>query len=104
MAHEIPAPTYKIPNTVGQTIPGYALRDEATVRYGIRARAAHDTITTALEQAIADLGREKVVVDERPVNPDRPEPHGESVDTWLIVTQEAANLVRDALAKTYGAI
>ena len=82
----------------GRSIPAYDLLDEMTERYGIDRREAHDSIHTFL----ADLGDGAIVG----TTPQRPEladynPHDVDMDTWIEITDEAAEQIREAFDAVY---
>lgn len=82
----------------GRSIPSYDLLDEMTERYGISRLEAHDSIHAFLD----DLGDGAIVGTtlQRPELSDY-NPHDVDTDTWVEITDEAAEQIRAAFDAVY---
>lgn len=84
----------------GRSIPTYDLLDEMTERYGISRLEAHDSIHAFL----ADL--DGAIVDTTLQRPELADynPHDVDMDTWIEITDEAAEQIRAAFDAVYAQV
>ncbi|MEW1551581.1 hypothetical protein [Streptomyces tsukubensis] len=83
----------------GRTISSYDLLDEIAEQHNLDRTAAHEMIHAMLDGLVQDdpsviLGREA----EAPARGDNP--HDLDVRYWLTVSDETAQLIREAIAST----
>ncbi|MFJ6729338.1 hypothetical protein ACIQPQ_31000 [Streptomyces sp. NPDC091281] len=88
--------------THGRTISSYDLLDETQERYGLSRTDAHDAIHAMLDGIIETDG-DTVILERRPARPELLASNTADVDVhhWLVVSDETAAEIREALAAVY---
>lgn len=81
----------------GRNLAHYDLADELSERHGLSLRETHDGIWAYL----ADL--DDAEISRRPVNPEllASNPNDRDVYYWITITDDAADIIREAFAATY---
>jgi len=90
-------PTEIYSHNPGRALAHYDLADELADRYGLTLRETHDGIWAYL----ADL--DDAEISRRSATPelDRHNPNDRDRYHWIEITDEAADIVREAFAATY---
>jgi hypothetical protein len=85
----------------GRSLTRYDLADEAVKTYDLELREAHETITSLLDDLVAD--NPDVILDRQPMRPELLRNNLGDVDVqhWLTVSDETADTIRGALAAIY---
>ncbi|WP_236241178.1 hypothetical protein [Streptomyces sp. CC228A] len=88
--------------THGRTIATYDLLDDIQEAHNLSRQDAHNAIHAMLDDLIAADG-EGIILHRRPARPelDAYNPSDLDRDHWLVISDETAQEIRDALAATY---
>lgn len=83
----------------GRALPVYDLLDEIADATGMSRADAHAAIHATLDQIVDIDGADNVIVGQRPQRPDLDQHNPNDLDrnSWITITDTAAQEIRDAL-------